>query len=129
MENNDRNWINLKYYDVIADIECGDNSAKTKLAWLKLSGIGGAEVDEDGAMKLLKERVNEGDTDAMWILGMCNEYGIWIGKNVETAKSLYEQSSEGGNNIGTLLMKHEWNNDMGCKNMYINGLFFCILLL
>ena len=39
----------------------GEESAKTKLAWYKLSGMGGAKVDVDGAVKLLEERVKGKD--------------------------------------------------------------------
>ena len=51
---------------------------KTKQAWLMLSGLGGVDVDEYSAVALLKQRVKEGDTDAMWMLGICYEFGIGI---------------------------------------------------
>ena len=59
---------------------------KTKQAWLMLSGLGGVDVDEDSAVALLKERVKEGDTDAMWILGICYEFGIGIEQDIEQAE-------------------------------------------
>ena len=73
---------------------------KTKQAWLMLSGIGGVDVDEDGAVALLEERVKEGDRDAMWMLGICYEFGIGIEQDIEQAEKLYQQSSDGGNEIG-----------------------------
>ena len=91
-------WLHLKYDDVKNAVERGDNSAKTKLAWLKLSKYGGAAVDEEGAVALLEERVKEGDTDAMWMLGICYEFGIK--QDIEHAEKLYKQSSDGGNEIG-----------------------------
>ena len=79
----------------------GDESAKTKLAWLKLSGFGGATKDEDGAVALLEERVNEGDESAMWMLGVCNEYGLGCEQEgIERAENLYRQSYERSNEIG-----------------------------
>ena len=94
-------WSELKYEDIKKAVEGGDESAKTKLAWLKLSGLGGAEKDEDGAVVLLEERVKKGDDDeAMWMLGVCNEYGIGIEQDTERAGELYKRSCERGNEIG-----------------------------
>ena len=59
---------NDEYRDVFRAVEGGDNKAKTKLAWYKLSGCGGAEVDEDGAVKLLEERVEDEDVDVGIVL-------------------------------------------------------------
>ena len=95
-----------EYKDVLNEVERGDNSAKTKVAWYKLSGYGGAEKDEDGAVALLEERVKEGDAEAMWMLGVCNEFGIGTEQNIERAEDLYKQSSERENRIGKILM---WN--------------------
>ena len=80
---------------------------KTKQAWLMLSGLGGVDVDEDGAVALLKERMKEGDTDAMWMLGICYEYGIGIEQDIEQAEKLYQQSSDGGNEIGKFFVSHK----------------------
>ena len=52
-EDGDGSWLELRYEDVMKAIEEGDDRAKTKLAWLKLSGRGGAEKDDDGAVDLL----------------------------------------------------------------------------
>ena len=80
---------------------------KTKLAWYKLSGYGDVDVDVNGAVALLEERVAEGDLEAMWMLGICNEFGIGTEQNIERAEKLYKQSSEGGNEIGNILMKNK----------------------
>ena len=74
---------------------------------MKLSGLGGCEVDEDGSVALLKERVKEGDEEAMWMLGVCNEYGRGTEQDIERAKMLYKQSRERGNEIRTGLEKHD----------------------
>ena len=102
----DDKWRELEYEDVLDAIEMGDKSAKTKLAWLKLSGFGDADFDEKGAVALLEERVNEGDADAMWMLGVCNEYGIGIKQNLVRAESLYKESSKKRNKIGDYFASH-----------------------
>ena len=73
-------------------VETGDESAKTELAWFMLSGRGGAVVDADGAVELLEERVKEGDVEAMWMLGLCKEYGRGTEQDCEGATELYEKS-------------------------------------
>ena len=93
-----------EYKKVSRAVDDGDNKAKTKLAFYLLTGKGGAEVDEDRAFALLEERVKERDTDAMWMLGLCYEYGIGCEEDFERAMSLYEQSRDGGNAAGRLLM-------------------------
>ena len=95
----------LEYEKVLRAVESGDSKAKTKLARFKLSGRGGAEVDEDGAVALLKERVGDKDSDAMWMLGLCYEYGMGCEQDLERAEELYKQSNDGGNVIGEFLAK------------------------
>ena len=58
-------WIKLNYSDVLKAVESDDESAKTKLAWYKLSGRGNAEIDEDVAVALLEERVKDKDPEAI----------------------------------------------------------------
>ena len=99
-------WLYLKYNDVKDAVERGDESAKTKLAWLMLSGIGGAIV-EDGAVALLEERVKDNDSDAMWILGVCYEYGMGIDQDIERAEMLYKKSDGKGNEIGAYFKSHK----------------------
>ena len=99
-------WTNFNYNDVKNEIENGIISSKTKLAWLMLSGLGGAVVDEDGAVALLEERVKEGDREAMWILGICYEFGLGTEQDLERAKKLYKQSSDGENEVGGLFDRH-----------------------
>ena len=114
-------WSKLKYKDVKKAVEGGDESAKTKLAWLKLSGLGGAEKDEDGAVALLEEIVKEGEDEAMWMLGVCNEYGIGTEQDIERAEDLYKQSSERGNEIGKFFAAHR-GDERGSGKMEMDGL-------
>ena len=95
----------VKYEEILSAVERGEGSAKTKLAWYKLSGMGGAKVDVDGAVKLLEERVKGKDGEAMWMLGMCKEYGRGIERDIEGAEKLYKESKEAGNEIGEILVK------------------------
>ena len=118
----EESWGKLKYDGVLNAVERGDESAKTKLAWLKLSGLGGCEVDEDGAVALLEERVKEGDGDAMWMLGVCCEFGIGIEQDVERAETLYKQSCERGNEIGKFFASHE-EDGRGSGKMKMNSLY------
>ena len=95
-----------EYKDIVRAVESGDNEAKTKLAWYKLSGCGGAEVDEKGAVVLLEERVENKDVEAMWMLGLCYEYGMGCEQDIERAESLYDESSKGESVIGKFLAKN-----------------------
>ena len=84
----------------------GEESAKTKLAWYMLSGRGGAGVEAKGAVALLEERVKEGDAEAMWMLGVCSEFGIGIEQDIERSSRLYGLSKDEGNEIGENLAKN-----------------------
>ena len=113
--------METKYKEVLEAIEKGDESAKTKLAWYKLSGFEGVKVDADEAVKLLEERVAASDSEAMWMLGLCKEYGIGTEQNIEEAEKLYKESNESGNEIGKILAgKGGWGRGSG--KMGINSL-------
>ena len=89
-----------EYKDTLQAVERGDDSAKTKLAWYFLSGYCGAKVDVDKAVVLLEERAEEDDTEAMWMLGLCCEYGMGTEQDIERAETLYKRSRDKGNEIG-----------------------------
>ena len=88
-------------------VEGGDASAKTKLAWFKLSGLEGADVDVDGAIALLEERVKSNDEEAKWMLGVCKEFGIGTKQDVKEAVKLYKKSSSGGSETGKSLAESQ----------------------
>ena len=96
-----------EYKEVVHAVENGDKKAKTKLAWYKLSGCGGAEIDKDGAVVLLKERVEDKDIEAMWMLGLCYEYGMGCEQDIEEAEKLYKQCCDNKNVIGKFLNENE----------------------
>ena len=89
--------------EVLRAVKKGDNRAKTKLAWFKLSGHGDAEIDPDSAVVLLEERVKDKDTNAMWMLGLCYEYGMGCEQDLARAEALYNQSRAGKNQAGEIL--------------------------
>ena len=96
-----------QYREAVNAMEHGDVKAKTKVAFYKLTGLGGAEVDEESAVALLEERAKAGDSEAKWMLGVCCEYEIGIERDIERAVLLYQQSSEGGNVVGEFLLKND----------------------
>ena len=95
-----------EYKEIVGSVEGGDDKAKTKLAWYKLSGRGGAEVDVDDAVVLLEERVDKKDAEAMWMLGLCCEYGLGCEQDLKRAETLYLASSVGGSVIGKFLSEN-----------------------
>ena len=92
------------------------SNEETKRAWLMLSGLGGVDVDEDGAVALLEERVKDRDSDAMWMLGICYEFGRGIEQDKVQAMKLYQQSMDGGNEIGKNFVSHK-HDGRGSGNM------------
>ena len=95
---------NSDYEAILNAVEKGEESAKTELAWYKLCGIGGTRKDVDEAVILLEERVKDRDGQAMWMLGLCKEYGTGMEQDIKGADKLYKQSSETGNEIGKILV-------------------------
>ena len=96
-----------EYKDTLQAVERGDNDAKTKLAWYFLSGYGGAKADADKAVIMLEERAKEDDAEAMWMLGLCCEYGKRTEQDIERAKTLYKLSSDKENEIGSYFAENE----------------------
>ena len=105
------NWGSYK--EAEESMKKGDAKAKTRVAFLKLSGRGGAEIDRDGAVVLLEERVKDRDDEAAWMLGLCCEYGLGTEQDIERAKMLYSQSRDAGNAIGEFLFYNK--EDFGCR--------------
>ena len=94
-----------KFEAVLQAVKRGEKEAKTQLAWFKLSGRGGCEVDEEGAFDLLEERVKADDAEALWMLGLCYEYGMGTRQDWKQAGELYAQSSARGSVIGGFLSR------------------------
>ena len=111
-----------KCKEVSDAIEKGDESAKTKLAWYKLSGFEGVKVDADEAVVLLEEKVKDRDSEAMWMLGLCKEYGRGTERNIEESEKLYKESNESGNEIGEILAGKGKEYARGSGKMKIKSL-------
>ena len=94
-----------EFRDVVRAMEKGDDSVRNRMALFLLSGRGGAEVDPERAVELLKEAAQNGDGEACWMLGLCFEYGMGIEQDIEQAEVLYQQSSLAKNTVGSFLAK------------------------
>ena len=107
--------------EIVHVVERGDNKAKTKLAWYRLSGRGGSKVDVDEAVALLEERVKDKDAEAMWMLGLCYEYGMGCEQDLKRAEELYKHSCECGSVIGKFLTENG-KDKRGTGIMKVNSL-------
>ena len=117
-----------RYKKIVHLVERGHNKYKTQLAWYKLSGRGGV-VDKKGAVVLLQQQVDEGDAEAMWLLGLCYEFEIECEQNMEKAESLYHQSSEKGSVVGMFLAKNIWGTGvLKVESLYMNNAY-CVSLI
>ena len=95
-----------RYRKAVRDMKNGVLRARTKVAFYKLTGRGGADVDAVGAVALLEESAKKGDNEAEWMLGLCCEYGIGIQQDVERAELLFKQSCEAKNGVGQFLLEN-----------------------
>ena len=112
-----------EYKQVVEALKEGNKEAKTKLARYLLSGYGGVQIDEDRAFDILKERVTkDGDAEAMWMMGLCYEYGMGCETSVEEAESLYKRCREGGNATGEFLVENGEGNERGSGVMKVKSL-------
>jgi len=118
-----------RYQHLLTAVETGDEKAKTELAILKLTGSDGAEVDKVGAFSLLGERAAAEDGDALWILGLCYEYGIGISQDIERAGSLYLRSKRSKSQFARFLSENfETERATGVmKGSLFFFFFFCFL--
>ena len=112
-----------EYKQVVEAVKEGDKEAKTKLARYLLSGYGGVQIDEDRAFDILKERVTkDGDAEAMWMLGLCYEYGMGCETSDEEAEALYKRCCDGRNVIGEFLVENREGNERGSGVMKVKSL-------
>ena len=57
----------------------------------------GAAREEDAAVALFEAKVKDGDVEAMWMLGVCCEYGVGMKQDAHRAEELYKSAAEQGN--------------------------------
>ena len=85
--------------------------------WM-LEGSHGMTRDADAAVALLEEKVKDGDAEAMWMLGVCCEFGMGTEQNADRAEQLYLRGVVQGNATAELLAKKLKNkNGRGCTQM------------
>ena len=115
------------YNTALAAVRRGDSTAKTRLAYLLITGLGGATVNPKDAVTLLEERVKENDAEAMWMLGLCKEYGTGTSLDTDGAMALYTTSSGLGNEMGALLEDNDGDDKRGCGLLSVARLWFFLL--
>ena len=87
-----------------------------------LEGSHGMARDAEAAVALLEAKVKDGDAEAMWMLGVCCEFGMGTEQDVARAEKLYERGAEQGNATARLLTdKLENQNGRGCTQMDLAG--------
>ena len=110
-----------EYNQVVEAVKEGKKEAKAKLALYLLSGYGGAQIDEDRAFDILKERMKDEYAEAMWMLGLCYEYGMGCETSDKEAETLYKRCCEGGNAIGKFLLENGEGNERGSGVMKVKS--------
>ena len=87
-----------------------------------LEGSHGMARDADAAVALLEDKVKDGDAEAMWMLGVCCEFGMGTEQDVDRAEQLYKRGAEQGNATAKLLAdKLKNKNGRGCTQMDLEG--------
>ena len=93
-------------------------TAEKEKALLLLEGDHSTKEDACTAVAMLDRLAKEGDSDAMWILGVCHEYGMGVAQDVKAADQLYTRSAQKRNPIAKLLVgKLKNRNGRGCLRM------------
>ena len=89
----------------------------TENAQWMLEGSHGMARDADAAVALLEEKA-QGDAEAMWMLGVCCEFGMGTEQDVARAEQLYKRGAEQRNTTAKLLTgKLKNKNGRGCTQM------------
>ena len=92
-----------------------------KARWM-LEGSHGMARDADAAVALLEKKVKDGDTEAMWMLGVCCEFGMGTEQDVERAEQLYQRGLKQEDTTAKLLTdKLKNKNGRGCTQMDLEG--------
>ena len=117
-----------QYAEAVHAMENGDDNAKTKVAFYRLTGRGGAVIDVAGAIALLQERGKKKDPDAMWMLGLCYAHGLGIEQDLERTRKLYQQSSQAGNAVANFLIESSGISSQECTFRNIELRRLCMLI-
>ena len=85
--------------------------------WL-LEGSHDFVRNPDAAVALLEELVKDRNTEAMWMLGVCCEFGMGTEKDVDRTEQLYKNAAQKGNAAAKALAGKLVNwNGRGCTRM------------
>ena len=88
--------------------------------WM-LEGSHGMARDAEAAVALLEAKVKDGDTEAMWMLGVCCEFGMGTEQDVDRAEQLYEHGAKIDTTAKLLTDKLKNKNGRGCTQMDLEG--------
>ena len=91
-----------------------------KAQWM-LEGSHGMARDADAAVALLEEKVKDGDAEAMWMLGVCCEFGMGTEQDVERAEQLYQRGARRNATAKLLTDKLKNKNGRGRTQMDLSG--------
>ena len=94
---------------------------KTEKALWMLEGSHGVERDAETAVALLVVNAEDGDAEAMWMLGVCCEFGIGMEQDVARAEQLYERGAKRNATAKLLIGKLKNKNGRGCTEMDLEG--------
>ena len=81
---------------VFADKEKLETLNSITHPWMVERALGMAR-DADGAVVVLQQQVDEHhDAQAMWLLGLCCEYGLGTDQDTQRAEQLFQQAAQHG---------------------------------
>ena len=86
-----------------------------------LEGSHGMARDADAAVALLEEKVKDGDAEAMWMLGVCCEFGMGTEQDVKRAEKLYKRGVKRNATAKLLTDELKNKNGRGCTQMNLAG--------
>ena len=98
---------------------------KVSQARMLLGGDSSTPRDEIKAFGLLEQEAEALDSDAMWMLGLCYEFGMGTFKNLERAEELYGRAKQQGSTTAAFLIEQIANNGKegrGCSTWNLNCL-------
>ena len=71
--------------------------------------------EPERAVEVLKKCVDEtGDAEAMWMLGMLQEYGMGTVQDKSSAQRLYREASKKNDPVGRFLLDHKCSSADNC---------------
>ena len=78
----------------------GKTRSRIQLAWKEFLGYDAGDGD---IIKQLNKEVEAKNGEAMWVYGICKEFGIGTEQDMEKARDLYEESENLGSASGNFL--------------------------